>query len=376
MKGSCHICSGDLSTIDNYNSLYQVTSDCREWSSNTKLAICTDCCTIQKVITNCWISESESIYKNYTVYSQSCGSEQVCFEASAQFPRSIKYIKYLESFVNLSSTASLLDFGCGNGSFLLQFNKAFPSWNLCGFDINEEYRQSIDSISSNSRFISSISDINYDSFKVITLIHSLEHIVNPLLFLTKLYHNMKVDSLLFIQVPNVLSSPFDILIADHCTHFTNATLSNLVLQAGFSIVHSSTSNISKEISLIASKSSRDSSQSMRQPYPNNQLLSEQRNLLQSHLTLHSSIFEHVASLNSLFGIFGSSISSSWLRSRFPQSQFFVDEDLSKVGNYHLNLPIYSVSEAPTDIPIVLPFATNTARSIFGRLSSYLPNLSL
>jgi len=79
----CHICGGDLYEFKNFNSLYQVTSDCRPWRKDGRLCVCTDCATLQKPVDKKWMSECQEIYESYDIYSQANGVEQNAFALSS-----------------------------------------------------------------------------------------------------------------------------------------------------------------------------------------------------------------------------------------------------------------------------------------------------
>ena len=75
------------------------------------------------------------------------------------------------------------------------------------------------------------------------------------------------------------------------------------------------------------------------------------------------------------GIFGSSISATWLASTLGESvQFFVDEDQNRVGGHHLGLPILNLKSAPPDVRILVPMRYDIASKIAQRLSTIIPNI--
>jgi 2-polyprenyl-3-methyl-5-hydroxy-6-metoxy-1,4-benzoquinol methylase len=91
-----------------------------------------------------------------------------------------------------------------------------------------------------------------DQFDVISFIHVLEHIPSPAPLLESLHNKFKPNGVLLIQVPYFIDNPFDLIIADHCSHFTPETLSKIVQDAGYNISLLRTDIITKEITLVAS----------------------------------------------------------------------------------------------------------------------------
>ena len=61
-----------------------------------------------------------------------------------------------------------------------------------------------------------------------TMIHVLEHIESPFEFLEKLKTHINYDGHLIIAVPDYITNPFDLIIADHASHFSLNTLQNLL----------------------------------------------------------------------------------------------------------------------------------------------------
>ena len=67
------------------------------------------------------------------------------------------------------------------------------------------------------------------------------------------------------------------------------------------------------------------------------------------------------------GIFGSSISSTWLAAALgDRAAFFVDEDSNRIGKDHLGRPIYSVEQAPIGLPILMPIRQDIAQAVKNR----------
>lgn len=128
---------------------------------------------------------------------------------------------------------SILDYGCGNGSFL-HFLKKKNYKNLYGYELNLEKTSK-----TNIVFYDSIKKIN-KKFDLITLNHVLEHVVNPVKKL-KFLSNMllKNSGKLIIEVPN--SSVYESFgikpgnyVKEHFNQFTIKSLYNCAIQANLS----------------------------------------------------------------------------------------------------------------------------------------------
>ena len=87
-------------------------------------------------------------------------------------------------------------------------------------------------------------------FDLIVLIHALEHIPNPVSFLRSLLDKLNPEGRMLIQVPDLSASPFDLLIVDHCSHFSIAALSHVVRSAGYKVDRLDATCVTKEITLL------------------------------------------------------------------------------------------------------------------------------
>ena len=343
------------------------------------MAVCGDCGLVQKIVTNNWLCEVKEIYSAYDVYKQSGGVEQVTFnqmtgESSA---RSQKIVDWLLSSGVIPETGSLLDIGCGNGAFLKVFSASCQGWKMMGFEYDGRNKQIVESIPRVTKLhVGSIDGIN-ECFDLIVLIHALEHIPNPVDYLKSLAKKLKPGGLLCIEVPNLKTSPFDILIADHCSHFTEETLIKIVTSAGFEPLNCSESHVPKELSLLA----RYPAETETFSFVDNQDQSfisdrseirETENILKSNIQWLEKLLLQGKSISGEIGVFGSSISATWLTGSLDgKVSFFIDEDSHRIGHKHMTLPIYSPNEISISnrASILMPLRSDIAAAIQQRFQS-------
>jgi hypothetical protein len=68
-----------------------------------------------------------------------------------------------------------------------------------------------------------------------------------------------------------------------------------------------------------------------------------------------------------FGVFGTAISGMWLYGALRgKVSFFVDEDMSRVGNCFEGIPILSPAQAPAGSTVFVPLLPEVARRVVGR----------
>lgn len=359
----CHVCSEVLIGIECPGDLFQVTSDCRPWRERASWAVCGKCGTVQKPVTDDWLEQANRIYAGYAIYAQGGGMEQSAFnaESGAQESRSRRIVGWLDKTCQPSSRGSLLDIGCGNGAFLRAFHDARPEWALTGAELDDRNRVAVERIPG-ARFHSGPISEERETYDYIVLIHALEHIANPVDFLSQRVTLLAEGGTLLVQVPHLTNSPFDLLIADHCTHFTAATLAKTVEAAGYEIIDLSIDMVPKELSLLARP---------RKGVARGKILhdaEEGLHVVSEHVSWLRALKEQGVGLRREIGIFGSSISASWLASEIGDPVlFFVDEDENRIGSTHMGRPIVAVGNTPADCPVLVPLRFDIARSVINRL---------
>ena len=379
LPAACHVCKGQLSELSGFPVANQVTSDCRPWFGSGHLVVCKDCGIVQKPVTKKWLLEVEKIYAGYAVYEQGGGVEQVSFDQNtgAGFARSEKIVDWLYRQGVLPKTGSLLDIGCGNGVFLRAFGAHNPCWQMAGLELDTKNSALIESIPGVTQlYVGSIESLK-TRFDLIVLIHALEHIPNPVDYLKSLSSLLNPGGFLLIQVPDLEASPFDILIADHCTHFSSETLLSVVDKSDFDCFRFEAVCVPKELTLLAKRSilpdecaSTDHSFQHSALSTQHSALSTQHSVI-AHIAWLQKIVQQGKTTSSPLGIFGTSISATWLAAALGNKvSFFVDEDSNRIGRGYLGCPIYAPKDAPKDLALLIPLRTDIATAVSQRLAHF------
>lgn len=115
-------------------------------------------------------------------------------------PQSI-YIRELMKRHHPGDAFSLIDVGCGGGTFLMSIKKYFPNASLMGVDISETAFQNLKTLQ-----IDCIQDSLYTfetdkKFNYVVSSQVLEHLNQPYLFLEKIKKLSNPDTLIMIDVP-------------------------------------------------------------------------------------------------------------------------------------------------------------------------------
>ena len=137
----------------------------------------------------------------------------------------------------------LLDFGCGNGSFLERVRR--QGWDVTGVDLSPVAVQRTREAPALPVLVGTLPHPHLapGSFDVITMWHSLEHVHDPLAVLGEAHRLLAPSGKLLVAVPNIDSLPFrwfgqawiGLDLPRHLSHFAPGTLYRMLQRAGFRV---------------------------------------------------------------------------------------------------------------------------------------------
>ena len=368
-EAACGICGGGtLEEMTDYRVLRRVTSDCRAWPAGGQLGVCRACGAVQKPADDAFLADIDAIYKSYTIYHQAAGAEQAVFEQASGLPasRSVRLLDTFRSQAGLKPTGRMLDVGCGNGATIRAFGQVAPGWTKAGTEFDGKYRAEVESIPSTEPLYVGPVEAVPGAFDVITMIHVLEHIVDPVAVLATLRGKLAPGGLLLIEVPHHPANPFELLIADHRSHFTADSLTRALVAAGYEIVSVATDWIPKELSVVA----RPATAAITMPPPVDASAARER-ISDSLAWLRRTAdrLRERGTAGSL-GLFGTSIAGTWLAAEAGDAiAFFVDEDPNRVGRTYLGRPVYAPADVPAGTRVFVGLPPAVAAGICSRLAT-------
>lgn len=366
----CGICRSEFVVdFDEFATFHRVSSDCKLRPVGGRIGFCTGCGAVQKPVDDFFNDEVRRIYENYQIYHQAGGDEQPIFDHNSgqTIARSVQLIEKIRKHTPMKSRGRMLDVGCGNGATLRAFSQAFPAWNKTGTEFSHKNADLIGRIPNTSPLhVGEVEELN-GQFDFISMIHVLEHIINPLDFLKSLRKKLSPNGNLFIEVPHHRDNPFDLLIADHRMHFSQTSLQRLLYEAGFSSVVVTDQWVPGELSCIATlRQRRLTAESMIQ-----ETATEVCDRIQRTLAW---LRDAAAQLDELCrtdacGLFGTSIAGTWLAAEGNcDVAYFVDEDSSRWEHYHLGRRILDPSTLNDGSTVFVGLAPLKAQNIAHRLA--------
>jgi SAM-dependent methyltransferase len=366
-KFVCQVCSADrLETVDLYSELPRVTSDCKPWPAGGKMAVCHACGAVQKLPDAAWLADIERIYKDYQIYELSSGSEQAIFNGDGgSSTRSRLLVDFIKKSAALPPKGKVIDIGCGNGGALRTFSEALPDWRLYGTELTDASLAGLKSLPNFVQLFTGDQPDIRERFDLVTMIHSLEHMLEPSKTLKDAGDLLTASGSLFVEIPDVETSPFDLIVADHLMHFSRATLSLLVERSGFAVQVLRNNLLPKENTLLAGRGIV----SPTRPDAATGIALVKRNLKWLHAVVE--LATRTASSNVSFGLFGTSISGTWLYGAMREKiDFFVDEDETRIGRSVDGRPIIAPAEVPKNASVFIPLIPSVAEKVIMRLEHY------
>jgi 2-polyprenyl-3-methyl-5-hydroxy-6-metoxy-1,4-benzoquinol methylase len=156
---------------------------------------------------------NSDFYDNYRTFEEARIGEEPYFSISA-YTDPVR----LAGWLNCDKSASILDFGCGPGSFLALLRDKCGFENVEGLELNKKSA----SIALRHYALELASDINglkHQLYDVVILFEVIEHITKPDEVLSLCSKLLRPGGLLFITTPSVRSIPAR-YFPSHCAHYT------------------------------------------------------------------------------------------------------------------------------------------------------------
>jgi 2-polyprenyl-3-methyl-5-hydroxy-6-metoxy-1,4-benzoquinol methylase len=163
-------------------------------------------------------------------------------------------------YLGKNNAGTLLDVGCGNGSFLDRMR--LLGWNVRGVDIDHKSAKIAHETFGIPVYVGTLQEAKYPdaSFDAITMSHVIEHVYNPITLLMESYRILKPGGSLVVVTPNTTSfghRQFDrnwrgLEPPRHLHLFSRLTIENIANKAGFQKIDIWTSPANAEGNALAS----------------------------------------------------------------------------------------------------------------------------
>ena len=333
-----------------------VSSDIKKVKYFPSYYICNKCGCFQKKIDKNYIKNLNKIYKNYTGFSNYNEIDQ---KKVLEGDNSSRCDLLFKKFLNKKKFNEILDYGSSNGAMLMPFINQNKKLYATDLKCNLNFK-----ILKNKNFVEFINIKNFKSSKkkydLITMIHVLEHLYKPIEILSIIEKKLKKNGIIFIQIPNYLSNPFDLSVYDHTMHFDKESLIKLANICNLKIIKIDEKYMNGEFSVILKKIGK------------NKIIKKNNLSISKKIDFFKKFKKDISKIKKLknFSILGTSISSLCVKQNFKgKIENFYDEDKSKIGKYFEGKKIKKMKKNDNR-NLFLPFCDKKLFSIKKRLKRH------
>jgi SAM-dependent methyltransferase len=149
-------------------------------------------------------------------------------------------LDFILSSCPLAPQGRILEIGCGKGVLLGKFLKAMPGWQASAVEPSANAAQYFRRILPQVRIHEGAFDtapFRDGRFDFVAVSGVLEHVLDPVRFMEEVRGCIAPGGCAYVGLPNFEAKPDDLVLYDHLTQFTPATLDLLYARAGFRVLH-------------------------------------------------------------------------------------------------------------------------------------------
>ncbi len=236
---SCPVCqSTDWEPVGADLSGPGVTSDWRPAPAGVQNVLCRRCGLVANAAGP--RGHTTEFYREaYDLLGEQPGSEPLLFRNDEAVGINDPRFEFLMQAGPFQRRGRILEIGAGKGLFLRRWIAHFPEWNACAVEPSQSALKHLRTMVPRAQ----VFDGPFESspfwrgpFDLVVALDVLEHVVNPRTFLAEVRKSLGPNGLLFLEVPNFLTNPSDLLCADHLTRFEPETLTSLLRVSGLDVV--------------------------------------------------------------------------------------------------------------------------------------------
>lgn len=240
-----------MAVVDGFAAMRMVGSDSSIARGTSAIGQCGSCGLVQKPVTDRWTAEVGEIYANYDMTQSIDGVVQRIYDArtGGSVARVDAIAERVVGLLPADGPATVLDVGTGNGDFVRSIRSVRPDTAVDALEASARYRDDLVASGAVRRFFLRRSDVA-GPYDAVSALHVLEHVPEPSAFLADLAGLLVHGGFIWVQVPNVAVAVNDLLVLDHCSHFTVPTLADVIARAGLEAVVLEESAGGRELSAV------------------------------------------------------------------------------------------------------------------------------
>jgi SAM-dependent methyltransferase len=348
--------------IDGFAGMRMVGSDSSIARGTSVIGQCCSCGLVQKPITDRWTAEVDEIYAKYDMTQSIDGVVQRIYDArtGGSVARVDAIAARVIGLLPAADPATVLDVGTGNGDFVRSIRTARPDTAVDALEASARYRDDLVSSGAVRTFFLRRPDVA-GPYDAVSALHVLEHVPEPSAFLADLAGLLVDGGFIWVQVPNVAVAVNDLLVLDHCSHFTACTLADVVERAGLVTELLEESAGGRELSAVLRRDGARAAGVAASGGPDLSAMFNEMERFRARV--------HASSLDPW--VFGVGNMGAWVAAeRDGRIAGFVDEDPVKWGRtFHSRLIVAPLDSALDGATLCIPLWGGRAEGVADRLGA-------
>ncbi|WP_426123914.1 methyltransferase domain-containing protein [Pararhizobium sp. PWRC1-1] len=351
----CRVCASDIATTAYEASAPALTSVMTILDMPTQVFVCDTCGHAQCAD----LPDIQTFYD--TGYKISLGSEDhdqifaVATDGTPIFRTDHQAALALRLF-DLPEGASLLDYGAAKATTLRKIFATRPDLQPHVFDVSSDYASAWQGwIEPENQAIYSTPSQWAGRFDAIMTHFVLEHVAEPVAFLSSLHDMLKVDGRLLVSIPDVAANPGDMAVVDHLNHFSDASLRYAFAKSGLIVETMDRTSFPGAFFVVATRpqapviAERDQASAL-------QAADRSRGICDFWTKAAQNLDDAVSkAAGRSAAIYGAGFYGSWIFSRMEKHielRNFLDQNPKLHGTEHFGRPVIAPAQLPIDIEIV------------------------
>jgi SAM-dependent methyltransferase len=242
----------------------------------------------------------------------------------------------------------ILDIGCFDGELLNELDKRIPEAELHGFDVNERLHEIFPKKKNFRLWIGNLGGVA-GQFDLVTLSHAIMYIKDIQGLIGQIRRLLKPNGLLYIQTPDIRTSPFFIVLGDQYYYYTPAILENIYRHFGFEFSQYKSDWFPRELIGVGHLSAKSHVSYKKDEY------------IREALQYLRGVSDHLRHMKSKgrIGILGTTASAAFVDSVLrDRAAFFVDENKNRTGTaLRLKEVLHPSQLGETDV-VIIPFGSS------------------
>lgn len=344
---SCRVCAAPLGQpLYASNAAQSLTSLCQLRPTRTQVWFCGACGHLSSPV----LEDNEAFYANDYRISLGHDDEDQIYEVRGNdiVYRTAHQLRVLAGKLTLQPGSKVLDYGCAKADMSDKLKQQTPGLDIHLFDVSEMYRPFWQRMVPTENCAVMSTPPHWQArFDLVTSYFSLEHIPDPAAAARHIASLLTDDGALYAIVPNVFTNTADFVVVDHVNHFTAASVTRLLQDAGLSQVEIDDQSHRGALVIVARKGGRYAP-----PPPVEGLQRNVQELAHFWSSLDTRLAEAERDNPGPVAIYGSGFYGAYVYAQLQQPQavaMFLDQSPFQQGRQLFGVPISAPDRLPDSV---------------------------